>query len=358
MPTLHENSEEYILDAIVNTGDGPKYTWDETNKVYKYSNSKFPNKIYKKIFDPKSLNMQRGDVIHFGNDDYRNNNKMIFNGEKLEHLYTEVDDYGSVPPTYECGDSPNEFNIGDFEDIIDHNNINWLSKEKLKDIYIYEKNDEVWGEVMIKGKKWTICIDMYRLKESEFISGWLCSKKFKCYINDDDDQINININNINIFININNSYLINTVNDDDEYNFKSLVKNDNNLNIINYYDNITGGSWFGYQINNETKLSDNNNVINFPLIWKKVTQHYTSEYLIINQDRYDFNMKNDINELDKIYINNIIGYPITINLVEKDKNEKIDYANEFINRLIQDYDDITKRRSFSREGTSLLQIYL
>ena len=37
---------------------------------------KFPNKKYKKTFDPKSF-MVRGDVIHFGNDDYRNNNKLI-----------------------------------------------------------------------------------------------------------------------------------------------------------------------------------------------------------------------------------------------------------------------------------------
>jgi len=68
MPTLHENSEEYIYNAIDNTGSGPKFTWDITNKVYKYSNSKFPNKNYKKIFDPNTLSLSRGDIVHFGND--------------------------------------------------------------------------------------------------------------------------------------------------------------------------------------------------------------------------------------------------------------------------------------------------
>jgi len=163
MPNYHQIDDEYIYNALDNI-TGPMYKWDDTLKLYKYSNTLFPNKNYKKIFDPKSF-MIRGDIAHFGKDDYRNNNKMIFDGEKLEHLYTEIDDYGSVPPTYVVGDSPNEFNIGDFEDVIDHNYINWLSKEKLKDIYIYEKNNEVWGEVMIKGKKWHICINMNKQGE-------------------------------------------------------------------------------------------------------------------------------------------------------------------------------------------------
>jgi hypothetical protein len=161
MPSLHEEKDEFIYDAIVNTGDGPKYTWDETNKVYKYSNSKFPNKNYTKTFDPKSLNIERGDVIHFGNDNYRNNNKLIFDGEKLIELYTDADDYGSVPPTFVCGDEPNDFDIGDFEDCIEHNTINWLSKEKLKEIELFIKNDKVYGKVTIQGKQWNICIDIH-----------------------------------------------------------------------------------------------------------------------------------------------------------------------------------------------------
>jgi hypothetical protein len=346
MPILYQHNEEYIYNAIVNTGDGPKYTWDETNKVYKYSNSKFPNKNYTKIFDAKSLDIARGDVVHFGNDDYRNNNKLIFDGEKLQNLYSEIDDYGSVPPTFECGDSPNEFNIGEFENIIDHNRFYWLSKEKLKDIYIYEKNNEVWGEVMIKGKKWTIGINMHSHEKSEFKSGLWYSKKYKCDIID--DQIRINKDN---------SYVINTVNNDDEHNFKNLVKNDNNLNIINYYDNLVCELWFGYQIINETKLSDNN-ITSFPLIWKKVTKDYTSEVLILNKEKYDFHMKNDNKYLDVVYINNIIGYPITIKLIKKDIHEKMNYVKKYINRLIQNYDDVKKRHPFNYEGLNLLEMYL
>jgi hypothetical protein len=345
MPKYHQIDDEYIYNALDNI-TGPMYKWDDTLKLYKYSNTLFPNKNYKKTFDPKSF-MSRGDIAHFGKDTYRNNNKMIFDGEKLEHLYTEIDDYGSLPPAYVVGDSPNEFNIGDFDKIIDHNSINWLSKEKLKDIYIFEKDNEVCGEVMIKGKKWNI--NIYKHEESEFKYNCWSNKKFKCDINDKDQ----------IIININNSYIINTVNNDDEYNFKNIIKNDNNLNIINYYDNTNGGSWFGYQIKNEIKLSDNNSAITFPLILKKITTpHYRSENLVINQDMYNLYMKRNEYELDNVYINNIIGYPITITLIKKDISERVNYVKEYIIGLIQNYDDIKKRHPFNRDGHDLLEMFL
>jgi hypothetical protein len=150
MPILHEEKDEYIYNAIHNGNcklenskyfeDGPYYLWDNEMKLYKYLNSKFSNKVYTKLYDAKTL-YSRGDVIHFGNDSYRNNNKMIFDGEKLLDLWTEADDYGSVPPNFVCGDEEGDFNIGDFEDIIDHNSINWLSKQKLKEVEFYIKNN-------------------------------------------------------------------------------------------------------------------------------------------------------------------------------------------------------------------------
>ena len=73
MPILHENNDAYIYEAIVNTGKGPKLTWNPITKVYEYFNSNFPDKNYKKPVDPKSFGMSRGDVIHFGSDSYRNN---------------------------------------------------------------------------------------------------------------------------------------------------------------------------------------------------------------------------------------------------------------------------------------------
>ena len=156
MPVLHQ-SEDYIYTAIMNDmqgESGPIFKFNPISKIYEYSNTLYPNKIYKKQFDPSF--MKRGDVIHFGNNDYRNNNKLIFDGVKLECLHTLVDDYGSVPPNYVVGDKLEEFNIGDFEDIIDHNQINWLSKETKEKIILYENNKEITAKVMIKNKEWFI----------------------------------------------------------------------------------------------------------------------------------------------------------------------------------------------------------
>ena len=141
MPTLFEKEDTYIYIAIKNelyNKPGPRFKFNPILKIYEYYNTLYPNKIYKKIFDPSF--MSRGDVIHFGNDSYRNNNKLIYNGIKLENLYTFVDDYGSVPPDYVVGDNSDDFNIGDFEYLIEHNELYWLSKETLQKIII---NDDI-----------------------------------------------------------------------------------------------------------------------------------------------------------------------------------------------------------------------
>ena len=177
MPILHENNNQWIYDAFCNGN----FKYNSELNLYKYSNPNFPNKKYTKIFDPK-LFMSRGDVIHFGNDNYRNNNKLIFDGKKLQHLYTKIDDYGSVPPTFVVGDELNDFNIGDFEEIIDHNSINWLSKNKLKQIEIYHENNKIYGKVIIKDILYTIFINI--LEDYTFnISYSIGSvKQINCYI--------------------------------------------------------------------------------------------------------------------------------------------------------------------------------
>lgn len=165
MPSLLECKDEWIYDAICDN----KFKYDSETNLYKYDNTaKFPNKNYKKTFDPTSLGLSRGDVVHFGNDNYRNNNKMIFDGVKLQHLCTKVDDYGSVPPSFVCGDGPEDYDIGDFEDVVDHNTINWLSKEKLQEIEILEKDDEIWGTVTIQNKNGQLNLRCIKVKHLNF----------------------------------------------------------------------------------------------------------------------------------------------------------------------------------------------
>ena len=340
MPELIECNDEWIYQAICDN----KFKFDPETKLYKYDNTaKYPNKTYKKTFGPKSLGLSRGDIVHFGNDDYRNNNKMIFDGVKLQPLWTECDDYGSVPPTFVCGDGPGEYNIGDFEDVICHNSINWLSKEKLQDIVISEKDGDIWGKVTIQNKKWTIEFEMNSSTTSEFQNGWWGSRKYILKL--EGDQIKITSKN---------TYLITSTNEENINKLKTFVEENNNVNIIHCYQL----GWFMYRVTKEIKFDPNYTASTFPLIWKKVTQNYTAEALIVNQDRYDFYLKNNGKDLDKIYINEIIGYPIKIELVEQNTNDKLNYIKNYINKLINTYDNIEKRHPFNRDGINSLQMYL
>jgi hypothetical protein len=356
MPILHENEDTYIYEAILNTEVGPKYTWDENDKIYKYSNSKFPNKNYTKTFDPKTLNLSRGDVVHFGNDSYRNNNKLIFDGEKLEELWTDVDDYGSVPPTYVCGDGPDDFDIGDFEDIIEHNTINWLSKDKLKEIELFIKNDKIYGKVTIQGKLWKICIDIYEDDTFSKGIGFWGSRPFKCVVDN------------NIKIHKKATYLIQAEKEEHIDDLKSLVQQNNDVHIIHYSRPATKPSncinetvWFLFHINNETKYTDmKTNTPNFPIIWRKVTKHWTSENIVFDQESYDMNMKSSFHmeEKDNTYIREVTGYTVNITMISNSTEDKLNCVKKYINELIENYDNINERHPFNKEGSNILQMYI
>jgi hypothetical protein len=357
MPTLHEEKDEYIYDAIYNGiyklnnsasfKDGPYYIWDNELKLYKYANSKFPNKVYTKTYDPKTM-YSRGDVVHFGNDDYRNNNKMIFDGEKLVDLWTEADDYGSVPPDFVCGDAEGDFDIGDFEDIIDHNSINWLSKDKLKEVEFYLKDGNIMGKVTIKGKKWKIHFEIH--DDIEFNTGYnqWGSRKYKCSIEDN-----------NIIINKKAKYILNTISEENNENFKNMIQEDPNISIIQNagYGKPITFTWYAFKINKEYKLKNVDDV-KFPIIWQKRTQHYTSENLFFDQEIYNRYLKNDEKELDKIYIYEVTGFPIKISEAKKDVNEKLEGIKVYFNSLVENYDNIKKRHPVNKIGNSSLEMYI
>jgi len=113
----------------------------------------FPNKNYKKIFDPKTF-MAYGDVINFEGS-YRNENRMIFDGEKLLKLYTEIDDYGSVPPQFKVGKI---FSPEHWLDAIDHNAIIFLEDDLFETIEVSEDNGKVIGKIKIFDTQYSIII--------------------------------------------------------------------------------------------------------------------------------------------------------------------------------------------------------
>jgi hypothetical protein len=335
-PILHESNERWIYESLCNN----KFKYNEELQMYKYSNSQHPTKNYKKTFNPAEF-MKRGDVINFGGS-YRNENKMIFDGQKLLQLYTKIDDYGSVPPNFVCGDLPDEFNIGDFENLIDHNSISWLSKDILKKIELDKKDNDIYGKVSIKGKIWNIYFELSSLN-TEFDTNWGGSKNFNCNIDND------------IIVKSRNNYLIKTEDPMMNDNLKTLIKeNNNSINIIYTYNSSPDSSgWFAYKNIKETKLTDFTDTPIFPLILKKNDKNYRLEVNICKKARYDHYLDLWKKDLNNVYVIEITGYLINITLQKISHN-----LQGTINKLIDNYDNINERRPFHREGINLLVMYI
>jgi len=353
MPCLHNynaKNQIYIYDAIMNAEyqnkPGPVFIWDPNNKVYKYGNTLPEKKNHKYItlFNPKSF-MTRGDVICFGGQ-YRNERKMIFNGEKLEDLYTEIDDYGSVPPTYEVCD--NGFNVGDFEDLIDHNSINWLSLKKLKEIKIFEKDNQVVGIVEIKGKLWDI--DCYIHQEFEY--NYFIRSLNNLKLTSENNQIlfldKSNINNIH-----KRNYVATLKNTE---NNVINIKDTNNLSIIN-----SNNEWYIYKVDKEYKINkDNYGEPKLPCIFIN-NGKYKYEILLLNKEIFDTRINFEIkqnNESANWIIKEITCSPVTLNILKKSNETLIKEITDYIKDKIEKYDNIKERMSFSRSDNKTLELFL
>ena len=164
MATEH-TGKKWIYDAICSN----KFKYDTETKQYYYSNPAYPHKLYKKIYDPKSIpTIKRGDIINFEGS-YRNDNKLIFDGEKLIELYTEIDDYGSVPPKFKVG---KEFKPNHWINVIDHNTIIWLEDDILDTIKINNQT----GYVTIFNQEYKIYINNIDQNDDE-INQYIIDKK-------------------------------------------------------------------------------------------------------------------------------------------------------------------------------------
>ena len=130
------HDKKWIYDTITGFGNNPKFTYNDTTHKYHYSNPIYPHKHYTKTYDPKEVfpNIKRGDIINFEGS-FRNENKLIFDGSKLIELYTNIDDYGSVPPIFKVG---KEFKPNHWLNVIDHNGIIFLEDELFSKIEYFE----------------------------------------------------------------------------------------------------------------------------------------------------------------------------------------------------------------------------
>lgn len=280
------DSEKWIYDAICQIKNpGPFFEFSPNEEIYNYKNTLFPNKKYSKTFNPKSF-MKRGDVINFADV-----NKMIFNGNVLLHLHTNIDDYGSVPPQFVCGDKDDEFDIGDFEELIEHNSINFLSYPKKNEIEFYVENDVVKGKVSIKGKEWKI--DFLNYYDKSVFEIYLYSLK---------------------------------INKDNKFTFgyrEYLIKSDNDL--TEYQDSydifiVNGVKTHLCKKTKEYNLEDNSN-FNFPFKIKKMILGSEINKIMFNVDEFQKYLESE-NKLNgksaKYVITEFIMTTVTIECIKID----------------------------------------
>jgi len=85
----------------------------------------------------KGADLRRGDLIVGLDNGYRNNDVSIYDGRNIVELYTEIDDYGSLPPEFRAIENnipirywknKNDTVVGRG---IDHNSIVWVSTHLL-----------------------------------------------------------------------------------------------------------------------------------------------------------------------------------------------------------------------------------
>ena len=108
-------------------------------------------------YNPEFVNIARGDVVIIENESgYRNNGEFMWNGKKVIKLYTEVDDYGSVPPEIEIADD-NDFTAYSWENLVDHNNYVWYSPE-IRDRIKDSLNENLSAQINIRGAMWTFSV--------------------------------------------------------------------------------------------------------------------------------------------------------------------------------------------------------
>ena len=127
-------------------------------------------KAVRRIIELGYAKPYHGDAFHWIGQGYRNENLFFYHAEKgVIYPYTEIDDYGSVPPDFRVGNGPNEFLPDHWLNIVDHNNLIFLSDELVEQVkaaisnpvslpFVKEKGNEISVLVEIKDNPYKIVV--------------------------------------------------------------------------------------------------------------------------------------------------------------------------------------------------------
>jgi len=171
--------------------------FDTKKSLLKCGKNKYggPKDINKYKPSSKLNGLKRGDLIIFtkyGKDceRYRNEGVYIWNGTNIEYLDSEIDDYGSIPPTFKIGEEfPADYWTRIYEGkkyfMIAHNEILHMDEELYEKIiieynkeakeYNYTKKYSYTGNVEIHGKNVLILFNDYddKITDEDFLKDYL-----------------------------------------------------------------------------------------------------------------------------------------------------------------------------------------
>jgi hypothetical protein len=310
---------------------------------------------------------------------------LIYDGKKLLLPFYDIEDDGSIPADFVVGDKEGEFDIGYWEDAID-SKINWLSYDKLREITFFINDNKVEGRVRIKNKEWKIIISTKEMNRSHFYNVHSHYQSFKGNVQDEKIYIDWILNPNRSIENI--QYLIKPINTEDSKKLIELVEDANN-----YYEDGEGdeekyeirfkfmekknffvdehldleNQWFAYsrvkvsyllksedhEFSNNTLTIKPNALPNFPLLFECHQKFYHS-ILVFNKEEYEILLNTFKNHINQIWIQEIIGYPITAELIVKDNYKIINDIEVYIKYVINNkyYGSLP----FYRDGEDILKL--
>lgn len=150
----HIGCDDDALDKLINTinqGDDAMIT-ELTGKLTRYANGT----------GGTSLSIRRGDMFTIlpGSRRYRNDFVFIYDGSVVMPLDGSIIDYGTIPPQFEIND--HEFAVGWWNNVMEHNNIFYISKDIIKRFHFIEEREGLWTS---KIKLRAVCDEGVQLKD-------------------------------------------------------------------------------------------------------------------------------------------------------------------------------------------------
>jgi hypothetical protein len=110
--------------------------------------------------------LANGTVIMYPGHGYRNEHKVFWDAknERIVPFFTEIDDYGSVPPIFPVGNG--DFDPTTWLHVVDHNTFVFPNEAFIREMKAYATNnpDETMNDVVINGRDYIVEYDPEEMK--------------------------------------------------------------------------------------------------------------------------------------------------------------------------------------------------